>query len=47
MSSFKVRHCCVIVPRAGVYGQIFLNASNIKFHENTSFGSRADTCKRT
>jgi hypothetical protein len=39
----SVWHCCAIVPTLGAYGQIFLKASNNKFHENSSFDSRADS----
>jgi hypothetical protein len=43
----SARHCCGVVARLGVCGQIFLKVSNIKFHENPRFDSCADTCRRT
>jgi hypothetical protein len=42
----SAQYFCLILPKFGLSRQIFMEVSDIKFHENPSNRSRADTGKR-
>ena len=44
---YSFRYLCKILTKFGNSQQIFLLVPRIKFHENTSSGSRVDTCEET
>jgi hypothetical protein len=46
-TSSSVGYFRLILPNLGIFGKISIKVSSIKFYENTSSGSRADTGGQT
>jgi hypothetical protein len=44
--SHKVPDILMILTKSGISQQIFIEDPNIKFHENSSSGGHADTCRQ-
>ena len=40
----SARYCCPILTKSGIFRHIFAEVPNIKFHEYSPSGSRADNC---
>jgi hypothetical protein len=44
---YSGRYSCSILTKFGFSGHIFVKVPNVRFHVNSSSGSRRDTCGRT
>ena len=43
----SARYCCPILTKSGIFRHVFVKTPNIKFHEFSPSGSRADNCGET